>query len=855
MQSSVAAEIEWRLSLYRNILDFCREGQFTLGRFLALVPSRLRLAVGESAAKTRIPVAISGKLVDHWKHLLPNRETIPAVFRDEADLRRAIRFSQIDSDVDPVAAAGWLGKFGSRFIGDAGTVYLKGFGEIGTGEGGEETAYLVHLMIAESFRRAASDSGPDARMRQTLAPQILQLAVQALMESGAVDSDSLPARLGFQFAVTVSPLSTGITAQELLKSPVNPYRTNASAVELAEKLLPTAVENTGLEELRGLLAKKLLADPAQKAIMCRDLLAEAVRDILILVLLQNWNGPLKDTVAPGRKAAASGEFLLRCLTETSPRSQFHGWVMKAAPSAGKAFTVLEMLVAKAPQILAGGTEPLGRAGDLAARAQLVAAGAIVMVLDGRIERMKQDFLALVEFIPGAEQEQLWKSGECYRIDLSQEPLYLIPEFRQEAHLFVDLKDFTKRTASIKEASMGDFLRRYFYTPIFELARRLQDGDPQSLAISNIVGDAVGFRGSIAPMVSLALGIREILKNAATELEKDLPEFLGGKPEVLEEIEQEIASWQRRIDEIDGALKSAAPGTPHFEHLTQAKKSLREKLAELESAREDVRSETVGFGLEAGAYVAFGAAAEVVNLSQAALGLAAPAINEAAGYTSVTIAERLNEAARGTSRSGILRTERELRVARARKDRNSNRATLPFQVSVGKSYQMDVPVPLGDAVAAAISAGDTRSATEAVQQLSRWFHTDVQKQVSARTDLPGSLGRSAEFYNAGCALSQTALDAYRQATEAEYDFTQHRLEQPELPDAFLDRWVFEYGTETFITVTRKAGGGLVYILRYSGAAAFKGFEKEGGIGVWEILPAGLPFCRDLIQYLGKSGRAA
>ncbi len=856
MQSSVASEIEWRLSLYRNILDYCREGKFSFGRFLALVPSRLRLSVGESAAKMRVPAALPRTLLNRWQQTLPVADSAPLmrpVVSNQEELRRAIRFAQVDGDIDPVGTALWFAKEGNKFAGDAGAIYLKAFGEVGTGEGGDETAYLVHLLLAESLRRAADTAASNLRARKVLGPILLQLALQGLLETGAVEDSNLSARLGFQFAVTVSPLSMGLSAAELLKSPVNAYRTTAGAVDLARKLLPEAVENVDLESIQKTLADRLMNDPAQKAALARDLFADVIRDLLLLIVLQHSRPDTEKSLTPGRRIASSGEMLLNYLNDPRKKIQFQGWADQQKAVASQPATVLGSLLAKGDQIMAGDMQQLGRHGDLSIRAKLAATGAITLVLDERVEKMKQDLMALLEFLPDGDQESAYRAGKCYRIDIGQEPLYRLAEIRHEAHLFVDLKDFTKRTASIKEAAMGDFLRRYFYTPIFELARKLQNGNEKALAISNIVGDAVGFRGEIVPMVSLALGIRQILKAAAEELDKGVSEFLGGESSLLEEIDLEIKSWRDRIAQLDASLAGVAPGTPQYEQFVAAKKEITDRLAMLASAREERIAESVGFGVEAGAYVAFGAAAEVVDLSQAALGLASPSINESAGYTSVTIAERLNEAARGTARSGILRAERDLRVSKARKERSSDRVALPFQVSIGKSYQMDVPVPAGDAVSAAISAGDVQSATEAVQFLSRWFHGEVQSQVKTRDGLPESLGRSAEFYNAGCALSGTAVEAYRHALEGKLAFQEFQLAKTDLPEDFLAKWVFEYEPERFQTVTRVQDQKVIYVLRYAGQAAFKGFEKEGGIDVWEIILADSAFCRDLLALLSNSPR--
>ncbi|MCW5830797.1 MAG: hypothetical protein KIT79_15950 [Deltaproteobacteria bacterium] len=851
MQGTVASEIEWRLSLYRSIIDFCREGGFSFGRFLALVPSRLRLAVGESAAKMRIPVALPENTLTHWKALLMPAAVPPLAgpcVNGTDELRRAIRYAQIGSDIDPVGAALWFPASGRALAADASSMYLKGFAEVGAGEGGDETAYLVHLLVVESLRKAIALL-PDAAhgVNQCIVPPLLQLGLKGLLETGAVEGDALSARLGFQFAVTVSPLSMGASVDDLLTVPVNPYRTTAGAVSMARKLLPEAIENTDLEQIHLMLTDRLAADATQKATLSLDLLAEVVRDLLLLILLQTSRLETEKGLQAGRQMAASGKMLESCLADPRKREQFRGWADGQKRVAGQPAEILGAMLVKAPQVMAGQMEPLGRHGDLKARARLAAAGAIVLVLDERVERMKQDILKLVDFLPPVHQESTYRSGKCYRLEPSPAPLYQIAEERQEAHLFVDLKDFTKRTASIKEAAMGDFLRRYFYAPIFDLARKLQNGNEKALAISNIVGDAAGFRGEIMPMVSLALGIRDILKQAAEELVQNIPDILGGGTEAVAEIDAEIGNWSERLREIDSSMAAASAGSVHQLQMAAARKEILDRIEMLNLVKEERIAGTVGYGVEAGAYVAFGAAAEVVDLSQVALGLMAPAVNEASGYTSVTIAERLNEAARGTARSGILRAERELRVQRAREERKSPRASMPFQVSVGRSYQLDVPVSSGDAISEAITSGDKAAATAAIQEFARLLHGKVQEQVKSRGGLPDSLNRSAEFYNAGCAMSAASLEAYRAAAGESLKFQEITVPQSRLPAEFLSKWVFEFDVERFQVVTRTDSGALMYVLRYAGEASFKGFEKEGGIGVWEIILADSPFARDLVAW--------
>src|ERR1700737_2234710 len=102
MQTSATEEIRWRYNLYRNVLSFCQQGQFSFARFLALVPDRLRLAVGESVAKTQIPVSWQADFVERCGELLPSFPSTPrlatALAASPEQLRRAIRRAQIDGN-------------------------------------------------------------------------------------------------------------------------------------------------------------------------------------------------------------------------------------------------------------------------------------------------------------------------------------------------------------------------------------------------------------------------------------------------------------------------------------------------------------------------------------------------------------------------------------------------------------------------------------------------------------------------------------------------------------------------------------------------------------------------------------
>ncbi|MEW6777708.1 MAG: hypothetical protein AB1405_15530 [Bdellovibrionota bacterium] len=846
MQASVAAEIRWRLTLYRSVFDFCRQGKFTFARFLALVPDRLRLAVGESVAKMRVPVALSPSLPGRLAQVLPpparlDPKAYPLCANTDA-LKRLIRFCQIDADLDGVTLAPWLSSQVDSFLNAAGSFYAKGLREVGLGEGGEETAYLLHLLLAHSVKSILERQGEPASLsgRQTLSAGLLDLAIQGVLSSEKISSDALSARLGFQFACTLSPVALGLSADKAAARPVNSYRTIPQALALAREAVKGSPEQVSLDDSVAAIAARLPSVPGAREALAKDALAELVRDCLLLYIFRAYRPDAPQIVAGLREIAASGTLLAQSVAPGRQRDKLLQLINEQPVPSEPPLPTLHALLAQAEAVQQGGTQGLGKHGDLKDRADLAAAGAVLLALDEQAETCRAEVLSRVNWVPQAETAASYEAGRSYWFGLEEKPLYKIPEVRHEAHLFVDVKDFTKRTASIKEKAMGDFLKRYFYQPIFELAARLQGPSGKALAISNIVGDAVAFRGEIVPMVALALGIRKILEDAEKELSKSVSDALGGSSDSVVEIDEELATLNAQLAALEKEITTARQDPARSKQLADQRKNLRERVKLLEEGKNERLERSKGLGLEAGAYIAYGAAAEFVDLSHPAF-----------GDRSVTIAERLNEAARGTARSGILKAERDFRIARARKEQGSASLELPFQVSVGKSYALEVPIPHAESVAAAIAAGDGKNLAESVKGLSQWIYKEASGQIeNHETDLPEKLARSAEFYNKGAALSSEALVAFQAAQQNVFSFEPAEVSEKTLPESFRKSWVFEYEPEKFLVVRKKADGAPVYILRFAGKALFKGFEKTGGIGVWEIILAETRFGQDLLVALGQ-----
>src|SRR5207249_3310242 len=141
---------------------------------------------------------------------------------------------------------------------------------------------------------------------------------------------------------------------------------------------------------------------------------------------------------------------------------------------------------------------------------------------------------------GIEAE--YEHGRLYLFGVEERPLlHGRAHALRMGHLFCDVKDFTRRTAFLKEAVVADFLSREFYTPILTAAARHHHGadhlgDKGGIYLNNLLGDAVSFSGDVTALVALAHDIRRALNSYARRLDSESSS---------EEVAKSIASTEQR----------------------------------------------------------------------------------------------------------------------------------------------------------------------------------------------------------------------------------------------------------------------------------------------------------------------
>lgn len=559
-------------------------------------------------------------------------------------VRRVLRYSQTDGRVSPAAIEQWLREPASRFVENATAVYEKSLREVGEG-GGEEQAYLAHLVMLAQMRRSLDEQGVSPGWRAVMA-NVLMAGIEVLIEEDRIPSDLMSARLGLQFAASTSAFGLGATRDGVLSRLLNPYRTSRAVINKFEESAFRPFDTVSNDDFLLQLAHAVRADDKALSSVARMALVEMVRDCLLLAVVRGSNDPTLFNLANGVND------LEAVLFNAWQRDELELALDDAEDV--EPYQTLRELVGLADEVLAGRFAGLKKHVALDERIRLAVDGGLALLMDEHVVKL---IGTLESFIDWVDDAHLYREGRAYWIGSEDQPMYLLASPRMEGHLFVDVRDFTRRTSVIKERAMGDFLKRYFYEPVLAQAARRSS----TVKVSNMVGDAVAFRGDIVAMVDLALAIRKTLDEAQNELLDFLPDIVGGS-ERLREITVELKRLERELLEL---------GNERDEQLDARRKYLTAQLAMLEDSRVREAQRTVGEGLEAGAYVSYGPEAEILDIRHPTL-----------GRWPVAIASALNEAARGTARAGSVRDYRMDLWLRAQ--RENPEAVLPFQVTVHES---------------------------------------------------------------------------------------------------------------------------------------------------------------------------
>ncbi len=402
---------------------------------------------------------------------------------------------------------------------------------------------------------------------------------------------------------------------------------------------------------------------------------------------------------------------------------------------------------------------------------------------------------------GAEAE--WEAGRLYRISAGPGPILHTAVQRPLGHLFVDVKDFTRRTGLLGPAAMADFLRTEFYQPILVAAKGFFTGmrhlaDRGGIAVNNLLGDAISFSGDVEALLALSVEIQRLLAGYGQRLAREL-----GSEAVARQLAAIQARYDAELSRSEEALAAARAAGP-----LAAAERLAEEAAALREERARALARVRGEGLEAGVFLSFGPAPVTVLID-----------DEVFGQNRVAIADKINESARGTARVASARARADAALLVERRARGVPALAHAWRVFVDAPFTIGIPPAAEQAALAAVREGDLAAGLRALGPPVR----------DALVHAAGSEGGEGEIYNRGAALSEEALTAFLDAVKETRQLRRVALEPSDIPPALAAR--FWYGAGTLeLVATLDAGGAPRELFRRAGEAAFKGL---GTVVVWEL----------------------
>ncbi|HEX9307847.1 MAG TPA: hypothetical protein VF894_10180 [Anaeromyxobacter sp.] len=828
--------------------------------FLRLEREKLRFSLGTSLADVAIPVEIAADaraifrsaaidiallLSTHHRAFVPPDHLDRLILREEyanlppvtahlrasgggPDLRAA---AQLGPAVHPALTGGivaaWMGKGGKGRSLVALWIELlqRAFAEMAETGGREETPVLVALALSAEgvgVERDVKECLPPApldRYLRSAALGAIWLAARtglarAWRDAGRGVDDPLLLRieaalspsalLGGRGAVLAGgatlygcDLGAGIPRADELSARLGQggdaeavAADVAAALAADEELARRAEQATAVARLRELLGAALAAaDAADPAAV-----PESLRSLLC---------------APGGLAIAMAEEgtrrdLAARLAGVRGGGEGHGLLERAAQ-------VVKAWKPKDPAQAVG----LDRK---AARAEY-GASAAALLADLAVDRLVLPARRALSFRTGREAEGgtdlEWEGGRLYRLSARPGPLLRQREDRPAGHLFADVKDFTRRTALLGQASMAEFLRNEFYVPILVAAKEHFGGmqhlaDRGGVILNNLVGDAISFSGRIDEMVALAKAIRAEFAAYSARLAGEISSDVVARQ--IAAIEAQLAGALRRARDgraaQEAALASAAPGMPQHAAIAAMAARARAEEARLEVERDRALARAKGEVLEAGVFVSFGQAPLVVVIE-----------DEVFGRNRVAIAEKINESARGTARAPAARLRADAALARERTRRRDPSMEHAWSVFVDQPIQLAVPPEAEDHAIRLFRAGDGPGAMRALAAPVR----DGIEAAARGGERPG------DVYNSGAAVSEEALGAFVAEVGRAREVRKVALDAERIPEALRAR--FFYGEAPLVLVACfQRDGRLAELFRRVGVAGFKGL---GDVVVWEL----------------------
>jgi hypothetical protein len=330
--------------------------------------------------------------------------------------------------------------------------------------------------------------------------------------------------------------------------------------------------------------------------------------------------------------------------------------------------------------------------------------------------------------------------------------------------------------------------------------------------------------------------QQIEREENAEKKKDLIAL----QENLQILKQGIGEQKRELEESIGSIGQddlndifrlvCAEEREELERLRRLLKESYDKESELNRAYEMEMAVGKDAGVEYGLFISYGDAAETIAFEDPFW-----------GKMNVAIAEKLNEAARGTGRNLDIRKKLDLLLRNARQARGNPTLTYPFFVFIDKSYGLSLRSDLSIVVERILQSRDDDAARAVMKTTSSLFMGDIEKGMGGSGDDGWeTLTYFNDIYNLGEAMSGEALQAYlREISPHKYYFDKI-VSAEDLHVEIQRRFFFPSPELKFFVCVERINDQLRFeLLRHVGELVFRGFEIHQATAVYEIVRKNSP----------------
>ena len=750
------------------------------------------------------------------------------------NVRRAfVEAPELHPALDAGLLASWIasGRPGRVWVGALNALLRRAMADAAASDRREPTTYLVLLSL-----RALADEA-HAILRALPLAQALHRVMHGAVATGLLIAARLAAREAGAFdppggvlAETATQALAWLGGLRHLTANFShaygiPFSEPATRVDAyAHKLMQGAAPEQLETEIKAELVEG--EDAFRRAE--RTFAVAAIRSDLLELLRLSETVRLPafglEGVSPAQLFASPG-VLERALSSPERRKEMHARAKAAAKAATheEARAALQSLARVSKEWRDDGPPVFATADVQEGTARALTVLAVDAAVDKLLDVAESSLLHRAAQESAESTQAEYDRGRLYLVAAEERPLLRARvQALQMGHLFCDVKDFTRRTAFLKEAVVADFLSREFYTPILTAATRHHHGaghlhDKGGIYLNNLLGDAVSFSGDVTALVALAHDIRRALNSYAKRLDSESGSEAVARS--IASIEQRVsarrAELQQEIAKAQAALRQGVALPSGADPRTQLS-HLQAELTRLEEERQSEIALAAGEKLEAGIFISYGAAPEVATFE-----------DHVFGSIKVAIAEKINESARGTARNGGVRARIDALVKQSRAAQGRPALSCPFAVSIAQPLSIPVPPEAETAVRSCLEEGDAGGAELMLQESVRQFLARLSQEA-------GDSG-GGDIYNGGAALSEEALRAYVEARGRALTFLHRRLPVAQLHSSITERLVFPMHTLEVVAAVLPASNNLHELYVHVGRALFKGFEKTGGLGVYEIIP--------------------